>query len=522
MRAQFNLDKMMRYFLALLLSIFAMWGAPALADASDISAAARSVVRVIVYSSAEGQQTIVSIGSGVAVARDKIVTNAHVVEMVSVDDSAQVIIVPSDGTASYRATVIAALPSKDLALLQLTTGSLVPASVFAGSIADGADVFAIGYPASVDIALEQSEADVLRPQQPVKTRGTVSSGRTSKTVESLLHTAPIAPGNSGGPIVDACGRVLGINSFGSVPTDGGAEFYFAVSARELSSFLSNRGVAFRAVSGDCRSVAELTRAEAELEASVRAKTEKEARVAAELQRSREGKVRSDAEHAVIAARENHLALATLLLVLSAVAGGAAWQFSERSQRDRFKAATAAGVLLFASALGIFAARPSFNEVDDRVRAALTADAPLDELSKEGANTAVKPIAKNCVLQPQRSRVTMSDTADVDFTWQPNGCVNGRTQYVEGGGRWVRSFVPNNDAQVSVVSYAPDTKIYRIERFLLGNDAMLAAREARQLYDVKTCTADPGQLTNIDNMNKAIAAQLPPAPNEILLFTCSGR
>lgn len=513
----------MRYLAALFLFLSPLLAAPAVADASDISAASRSVVRVIVYSSAEGQQNIVSIGSGVAVARDKIVTNAHVVEMASGDDSVQIVIVPSDGTQSYRATVSASLPGKDLALLQLTSGALVPASIFAGTAADGADVFAIGYPASVDVALEQSEADVLRPQQPVKTRGTVSSGRTSKSVESLLHTAPIAPGNSGGPIVDACGRVLGINSFGSVPTDGGAEFYFAISARELSSFLANRGVEFRSVRGDCRSVAELTRAEAELEATTRAKMEREARVAAELQRSREGKVRSDAEHAVIGERENHLALAGLLLVLSAVAGGAAWQFSEREQRDRFKAATAAGAVLFAMALGIFAARPSFNEVDDRVRAALTADAdvPSDKMAqKDTAET--KPQAKICVLQPQRSRVTMSDTADVEFTWKPDGCVNGRTQYVENGGRWVRSFVPNNDAQISIISYAPETDIYRIERFLPGNDAMQSAREARQLYDVKTCTADPSQLNNIDNMNKSIAAQLPPAPNEILLFTCTDR
>ena len=273
------MTKLMRYFAALCLILSPSFAAPALADASDISAAARSVVRVIVYSSAEGQQSIVSIGSGVAVARDKIVTNAHVVEMASGDDSVQIVIVPSDGTQSYRARVSASLPGKDLALLQLTSGALVPASIFAGTPEDGADVFAIGYPASVDVALEQSEADVLRPQQPVKTRGTVSSGRTSKSVESLLHTAPIAPGNSGGPIVDACGRVLGINSFGSVPTDGGAEFYFAISARELSAFLANRGVTFRSVRGDCRSVAELTRAEAELEASTRAKIEQEARVA---------------------------------------------------------------------------------------------------------------------------------------------------------------------------------------------------------------------------------------------------
>lgn len=512
----------MRYLAAILLFLTPMLAAPALADASDISAASRSVVRVVVFSLAEGQQSIVSIGSGVAVARDKVVTNAHVVEMASSDDSVQIVIVPSDGTQSYRARIVASLPSKDLALLQLSSGALVPASVFTGAIADGADVFAIGYPASVDIALEQSEADVLRPQQPVKTRGTVSSGRTSKTVESLLHTAPIAPGNSGGPIVDSCGRVLGINSFGSVPTEGGAEFYFAISSRELASFLANRGVEFRSIRGDCRSVADLTRAEAELEASTVAKIDKEARVAAELQRSREGKVRSDAEHAVIGERENHLALATILLVLSAVAGGAAWQFAERSQRDRFKAATAAGAAVFAMAIGTFAARPSFNEVNDRVRAVLTADSPEDTGASKDLNPRDKPIAKSCVLQPQRSRVTMSDTADVAFTWQPDGCVNGRTQYVENGGRWIRSFVPNNDAQISIVSYAPDTDIYRIERFLPGNDAMQSAREARQLYDVKTCTTDPTQRTNIENMNKAIAAQLPPAPNEILLFTCSDR
>jgi hypothetical protein len=516
------MDNIMRYLAVFFLFLAPVLVVPAFADASDISAASRSVVRVVVFSTADGQQSIVSIGSGVAVSRDKIVTNAHVVEMARGDDSAQIVIVPSDGAQSYRASVVASVSGKDLALLQLKSGSLVPASIFAGVIADGADVFAIGYPASVDIALEQSEADVLRPQQPVKTRGTVSSGRTSKTVESLLHTAPIAPGNSGGPIVDACGRVLGINSFGSVPTDGGAEFYFAISARELTTFLSNRGVEFRSVRGDCRSVADLTRAEAELEASTRVKIDKEARVATELQRSREGKVRSDAEHAVIAERENYLAFAALLLVVSALAGVAAWQFAERGQRDRFKAACAAGAVIFVMAVGIFAARPSFNEVDDRVRAVLTADTPDNAVGQKTAVNSLAPVAKICILQPERSRVTMSDTADVAFTWQSDGCVNGRSQYVENGDRWIRSFVPNNDAQISVVSYVPETEIYRIERFLPGNEAMQSAREARQLYDVKTCTADPSQRTNIENMNKAIASQLPPTPNEILLFTCSNR
>ncbi len=510
----------MRLITAILMLVFAVLGGPAHGDANDISAASRSVVRVIVYSSADGQQSIVSIGSGLVVAPDKIVTNAHVLETLRYDESANVVIVPSDGKQSYRATLSASAPAKDLALLQLSSGSLVPASILSGTVGDGADVFAIGYPASVDVALEQDEADVLRPQQPVKTRGTISSGRTSKTVESLLHTAPIAPGNSGGPIVDACGRVVGINSFGSLANEGGAEFYFAISARELSTFLDNQGVQVRSVTGDCRSVAELSRAEAELEAATRAKMEKEARVAAELQRSREGKVRSDAEHDVIGARENHLALAALLLVLSAVAGGAAWQFHERSRKDRFKTAAGAGLILFVAAIGTFAARPSFDEVDKRVRRALTADA--NEPVELAANKMSSVSNKSCVLQPERSRVTMSETADINFTWTPDGCVNGRTQYVDTAGRWVRSFVPNSEAEISVVSFMPESETYRIERFLLGADAMAAAREARRRYDVKTCTTDTAQRASIDNMNKAIAEQLPPNPNEILLFTCSDK
>jgi serine protease Do len=510
----------MRYVLALLLIISPLFLSRSYADASDIDAATRSVVRVIVYSSAEGQRNIISIGSGVVVAPDKIVTNAHVVEQARLDESVNFVVVPSQGKQSFNARLLAALPGKDLALLQLTDGgSLIPASFFSGIVPDGVDVFAIGYPASVDVALEQSEADVLQPQVPVKARGSVSAGRSSKSVDSILHTAPIAPGNSGGPLVDACGRVVGINSFGSVADGGGAEFYFAVSNRELAAFLSGQGVNYRTATGECRSVAELTRAEAEREAAARSKLETEARIAAELQRSREGKVRSDAEHAVIGERENHMAFAALLLVLSAVAGGAAWQFTERGQRDRFKIAASTGAVMLLASLVIFAARPSFDEVDERVRAAMTADLDAEPATPE------KPVAANgkrrCVIQSDRSRITMSNTDDVLFDWTKSGCINGRTQYVESGDGWSRSFVPNNDAQVSLVSYAPASDTYRIERYLLGMDAMAKAREARKRYDVTSCSTAPETLAKIDNMNKAVREVLPTSPNEILVYSCSG-
>jgi hypothetical protein len=407
-----------------------------------------------------------------------------------------------------------------LALLQLTeSGRLIPASFFSGVVGDGIDVFAIGYPANVDVALEQSEEDVLRPSPPVKTRGSISSGRSSKSVESLLHTAPIAPGNSGGPLVDACGRVIGINSFGSVADGGGAEFYFAISAREVITFLQGEGVSIGGATGECRSVAELTRAEAEREASARAKVEAEARIANELRQSREGKVRSDAEHAVIAARENHLAFAGLLMVLGAIAGGAAWQFVERSQRDRFKIAASVGAVMLLSAILIFLVRPSFDQVDERVRAAMTEEIEKQAKADKPA-VAASTGQRRCVIQPERSRVTVSDTADVLFDWTKSGCINGRTQYAENGGTWTRSFVPNNDAEVSVVTYTPDTRGYRIERYLLGMDSMDKAREARKRYEVTSCSATPEMLAKIDNMNKAVREVLPPAPNEILVFDCT--
>ena len=453
------------------------------------------------------------------VAPDKIVTNAHVVSDAQFDESVTFVIIPSEGSKTYEATLQATSPAKDLALLQLGAGArLIPASIYNGVVADGSDVFAIGYPANVDIALEQSEEDTLRPQMPVKTRGSISSGRSAKSVDSLLHTAPIAPGNSGGPLVDACGRVLGINSFGSLADGGGAEFYFAVSVRELSAFLGKQGVGLKSVSNECRSVAELTRAEAEREAAEREKIEAESRIARELRIGKEGQFRRDAEHQIITERENHIAFAALILVLCATAAGAAWQFGERGKRNQMRIALASSVTLLLSAVIIFLIRPSFDEVEARVRMAMTPD--IASSSKASPIASAQNSRLRCVIQPDRSRVTVSDTADILFEWKPDGCINGRTQYAEAAGSWSRSFVPVNDSHVSLVTYTPDRKTYRIERYLPSYEAMTKAREARQRYEARRCSADPEVRDKVDNMNKAIREVLPQTPNELLTFTCS--
>jgi serine protease Do len=511
-----------RLILILFAFLMPVLAAPAFAEASDIGAVSRSVVRIAVFSSEDGERKFIGHGSGVVVAPDKIVTNAHVVEAANYDGTLTFTIIPSEGSKSYEAKLVKWSPNNDLALLQLSGGARMPvASLYTGAVGDGVDVFAIGYPANVDAALEESEADTLRPQTPVKTRGAVSAGRSSKSFDSLLHTAPIAPGSSGGPLVDACGRVVGINSFGSNASEGGgAEFYFAVSMREVAAFLRAQNVSFIAATGECRSVAELTRAEAEREAAERAKIEAENRVSSELRSSTEGKIRREAELDIITSRENRIMMTTLLLILALGLGGASFILFERERSRESKGAGVAGGVLVIIALIVFLTRPSFDQVEERVRAAM---------SKQASKTQQKPATprnvngkKSCVIQLDRSKVTVSSTADVDFDWTSDGCVNRRTQYVENGGKWSRSFVPGQEAQVSMISYAPDTKTYRIERYLLGIEAIEKVREARNRYDVKGCTADPAMQEKIVNMNNAVREVLPAQPNEMLVFSCTDK
>lgn len=488
------------------------------AETADINAASRSVVRVVVFSEVEGERKLVGHGSGVVVARDKIITNAHVVEESLYNPAMTFQIIPSQGRESYMATVIKWSPENDLALLQLETGArLNPASLFIGAVEDGSDTFAIGYPANVDIAMQYTDEDTLKPQSPVRTRGTISAGRSAKAFDTLLHTAPIGPGNSGGPILDSCGRVIGINSFGSTTENGGSEFYFAVSMKETTAFLRAQKVAFNAVSGPCRSVADLSREEAERDASVRAKIETEKRIADELRASSVGKARRDIELSIIAERDDRLAFAGLMLALALGVAGAAYALFDKQKRTPAKIVASMAAAFVLLAVFAFSGRPDFTEVDARMKATLSAANDREAAGEASTKASGK---KSCIIQLDRSRVTVSNTADVNFTWTASGCVNGRTQYAGADGKWVRSFVPNEDAQASVVSYTPAGNSYRIERYLLGFDAMGKAREARNRYQVNKCTADAAAMQKVSDMNAALRSVLPAQPNEVLVFKCS--
>jgi S1-C subfamily serine protease len=154
---------------------------------------------------ASGDQIVpFAAGSGVIISADGLVlTNAHVV------DGADVIQVQLSDKRTIRADLVGTSPSHDIALVRLRdTTNLVPATLGSSDAMQvGDQVVAIGN------ALALGDT-------PTVTTGIVSAkGRTLEdgqtTLKNLIQTdAAINHGNSGGPLLNAAGQVVGINSAG--------------------------------------------------------------------------------------------------------------------------------------------------------------------------------------------------------------------------------------------------------------------------------------------------------------------
>lgn len=140
-----------------------------------------------------------SLGSGVIIDREgHILTNQHVIA-----DAVVIEILFADSKRKLRATVVGTDPKTDLALLKVPKGSgIVPIDLGdSDALRVGDIVLAIGNPFGFSHTV---------------TAGIISAkGRVIGTgpYDNFLQTdASIHPGNSGGPLVDVRGRVIGINT----------------------------------------------------------------------------------------------------------------------------------------------------------------------------------------------------------------------------------------------------------------------------------------------------------------------
>ena len=143
-----------------------------------------------------------STGTGVVITSDgEILTNAHVV-----DGATEVSVLFADSIDPIPAVVLAREPGNDLALLKVDETGLKPA-VFAdpSTIDVGDEVVAVGFALALDGG-------------PTVTRGIVSAlNRTianeDGALDGLIQTdAAISSGNSGGPLLNSRGEIIGINT----------------------------------------------------------------------------------------------------------------------------------------------------------------------------------------------------------------------------------------------------------------------------------------------------------------------
>ncbi|MFC1679403.1 S1C family serine protease [Elusimicrobiota bacterium] len=172
------------------------------------------------------------VGTGFMISPDGLlVTNAHVVAgraangVISSDYQRQVVIRFADGREA-PGIVVAFNPKKDLALIQLPPNPFGWPSVPIGdsALSEGEQVVAIGYPLGLPFSVS---------------RGIVSGVgfRDSGHVDFIQHDAAVNPGNSGGPVFNAKGEVIGVNS--QIMTQGGGfdGISYAISAADLKAAL---------------------------------------------------------------------------------------------------------------------------------------------------------------------------------------------------------------------------------------------------------------------------------------------
>lgn len=139
-------------------------------------------------------------GSGVVVTPDGyLLTNQHVV------NGAQHVRVAFVDGRSVDAEVVGEDEATDLAVVRALASGLPSATVLPGSpLRVGQLVIAVGNPYGFQSTVSAGVVSAL---------GRALRSRRGRLIEDIVqHTAPLNPGNSGGPLVDAHGRVAGINT----------------------------------------------------------------------------------------------------------------------------------------------------------------------------------------------------------------------------------------------------------------------------------------------------------------------
>ncbi|MFT7594414.1 MAG: hypothetical protein ACI8R4_001735 [Paracoccaceae bacterium] len=229
-------------------------------EPGDITLLALIEARTVLILAASGGG--VTAGSGFVVGPGLILTNHHVIEG-AMAQPGQILVAGAALDHPRAATVLKtqgpmAETGGDFALLKVDGAPLPAFSVHlgAGSL-KLTNVIAAGYPGDVlelDVSFAALKSgDMSATPDLTVTDGTINTEQQiGPDTHVLMHSAPLSSGNSGGPLVDMCGRVVGVNTFvrqGKMQNRG-----FALTAGDMLAFLNGTDAAPTVMSGPCAPV----------------------------------------------------------------------------------------------------------------------------------------------------------------------------------------------------------------------------------------------------------------------------
>ena len=206
---------------------------PTLADSLVVSKSRPSVVKI--RGVATACQKVLE-GTGFVIAPNRVMSNAHVVA------GSESVTVEADGK-KYDATVVSYDPNTDISILDVPGLALQPL-VFADEPAKtGTDAVVLGYPGGGEFA-----ATPARVREIIELSGPDIYKKTTVNREVYTIRGPVRQGNSGGPMINRAGQVIGV-VFGAAVDDNDTGFFLTTD--EVSRQLAKIGNTAAVPTGAC-------------------------------------------------------------------------------------------------------------------------------------------------------------------------------------------------------------------------------------------------------------------------------
>lgn len=204
-----------------------------------------SVVRVVCYATDDHVNGDMYMGSGFAIGQGEpvqyFVTNYHVIR----PNEKDVYILRGEDDL-VKATVACKVEQSDLCVLEVGTpiNGIPPVTICDSEANVGEAIYALGFPGAADALSDNFSGN---PEDVTITNGIVSAVKNLTLVENapsirlLQINAAISPGNSGGPLVNEQGDVLGIDTY--TVTDS-QNINGAIASTVLGGILQQQGFAY--------------------------------------------------------------------------------------------------------------------------------------------------------------------------------------------------------------------------------------------------------------------------------------